>query len=330
MRLANKTNQRSLEMIESKMIGRDTSPIKQDYFVLKKNFLDSIDLKKSSIDVYSRQLEGFIQWIAKKKVYEPSRDDILQYKEYLYKKDLSALTISSYIVVIRKFFAWLESNKVYPNIAKDIKGMKRNGGFRKDTLTIEQIRDVLMNINIDSIKGKRDFAIINLLIRTGLRTIEIARANIADIRQKGGCSILWIQGKGRDTKDEFVVLTDETLRPIQSYLEGRSPSTKRERSPLFMSHSSRNNGERLTTRSISRIVKNHLVHAGLDNARMTAHSLRHTAITLALQAGASIQEAQALGRHANINTTMIYAHNINRIENAPEHKIEKLLNPLKL
>ncbi|MDD4028531.1 MAG: tyrosine-type recombinase/integrase [Caldisericia bacterium] len=325
----NKLNQRSIEIMEPQMIGRTTTPIRQDYFILKKEFLASIDLKKSSIDVYSRQLESFIQWISERNVVEPSRDDLLQYKDFLYKKDLSALTISSYIVVVRKFFAWLESNKIYPNIARDIKGMKRNRGFRKDTLSMDQIRTVLTTINVSNTKGKRDFAIINLLIRTGLRTIEITRANLSDIRQKGGCSILWIQGKGRDTKDEFVVLTEDTLKPIQTYLDSRPSNSKRERSPLFMSHSSRNSGQRLTTRSISRIVKNHLIGAGIDNARITAHSLRHTAITLALQAGASIQEAQALGRHANINTTMIYAHNINRIENAPELKIEKILNPLK-
>ncbi len=329
MNQANARSKNSVAVIDHSVENRVTSPIRKSYSELKQDFLDSIDLKKSSIEVYSRQLEGFIQWITKKKISSPSRDDILQYKEYLYKKDLSALTISSYIVVVRKFFAWMESTKLYPNIARDIKGLKRNRGFRKDTLSIDQIRSVLNSIDTQTLQGKRDFAIINLLIRTGLRTIEIARSNIADIRQKDGCSILWIQGKGRDTKDEFVVLTTETLKPIQNYLDSRSSSSKRERSPLFMSNSSRNNGQRLTTRSISRIVKNQLVKAGINTSRITAHSLRHTAITLALQAGATIQEAQALGRHANINTTMIYAHNINRIENAPELKIEKILNLLK-
>ncbi|MHB8277486.1 MAG: hypothetical protein ACYDIA_07525 [Candidatus Humimicrobiaceae bacterium] len=58
---------------------------------------------------------------------------------------------------------------------------------------------------------------------------------------------------------------------------------------------------------------------------LTAHSLKHTAITLSLMAVASIQEAQALARHKDINTTLIYSHNLNRIANAPEKKIEVLL-----
>ena len=63
----------------------------------------------------------------------------------------------------------------------------------------------------------------------------------------------------------------------------------------------------------------------LVNGRLTAHSLRHTASTLSLQGGATIQEAQALGRHASIDTTMLYAHNIERIAQAPERKIAELL-----
>jgi integrase/recombinase XerD len=59
---------------------------------------------------------------------------------------------------------------------------------------------------------------------------------------------------------------------------------------------------------------------------LTAHCLRHTAVTLALQAGATIQEVQAFARHANINTTLIYAHNIDRIRDAPERKIDALLS----
>ena len=63
----------------------------------------------------------------------------------------------------------------------------------------------------------------------------------------------------------------------------------------------------------------------LDSSRLTAHSLRHTAVTLALMGGATIQEARLLARHSSINTTLIYAHNINRVAQAPERKIDALL-----
>ena len=293
------------------------------------DFLLSLDLKQNSKQTYERQMRSFVQWIIKTKLINPDREDILAYKIFLESQGLSSLTISGYIVVVRKFFEYLEGIKFYPNIARGIKGMKRSKGFRKDPLTLRQIQMLLNGIQTDTPQGLRDYAIINLLIRTGLRTIEIIRTNIGDIRQESGEEVLWIQGKGRDTKDEFVLLTEETLLPIEAYLKKRSRKSKKENDPLFMSHSDRNFGKRLSTRSISRLVKENLRRVGIDSIRITAHSLRHTAITLALQAGATIQEAQALGRHANINTTMIYAHNINRITNAPERKIDQLLGEYK-
>ena len=317
------------------MTDNNTDPIsiilssKKGLNQLVVDFLQSLDLKQNSKKTYERQMRRFIRWILKTKISNPDRENILEYKEYLEREHLTSLTISGYIVVIRKFFEYLEGIKLYPNIARGIKGMKRSKGFRKDPLTLSQIQSLLTGIDQSTTQGLRDYAIINLLIRTGLRTIEIIRTSMGDIRQESGEKVLWIQGKGRDTKDEFVLLTEETSRPIEAYLKKRDRKTKKENDPLFMSHSDRNFGKRLTTRSISRIVKDNLRKVGIDSSRITAHSLRHTAITLALQAGASIQEAQALGRHANINTTMIYAHNINRITHAPERKIDELLQSYK-
>ena len=190
-------------------------------------------------------------------------------------------------------------------------------------MTIEQAKRLLSSVDRNFLIGKRDYAILNLLLRTGLRTIEIIRANVGDLCQEGGEAVLWIQGKGRDDKDEFVILTDYTLSPLHEYLSSRGK--KKDKAPLFASHSNRNYNSRLTTFSISRIIKQYLRQIGLDNKRLTAHSLRHTAITLSLQGGATIQEAKALGRHASIDTTMIYAHNIERIAQAPERRIAELL-----
>jgi len=300
-------------------------------------FLASQDVKQASKDTYRRALTQFMSWIAENGILSPSREDILRYKEELTARGLKAYSVSAYLVAVRKFFEWAESIKAYPNIAKNIKGSKRTRGFRKDPLTVSQIKELLSSIDRSDIQGKRDFAILNLLIRTGLRTIEAIRADVEDIRQESGEAVLWIQGKGRDSKDEFVLLTAETLKPINEYLQARGNSNtaiqynsnmvnrQDSKEPLFTSLSDRNRNKRLTTRTLRNIVKDNLKGIGLENSRLTAHSLRHTAITLALQGGATIQEAQALGRHADINTTLVYAHNINRIAQAPERKIDAVL-----
>lgn len=287
-------------------------------------FLNSLDIMRNSKLTYKKGLRKFLLWLKSKQIQNPSREDILAYKHYLEDQKLSSLTLSSYLVVVRRFFEWAESVKIYPNISKGVRGAKRSKGFRKDPLTIEQVKEFLRKIDRSNPLGKRDYAIVNLMIRTGLRTIEVTRADVGDIRRQSGEAVLWIQGKGRDAKDEFVLLTEITLKSIMDYLLTRGGMKDKE--PLFTSLSDRNREERLTTQSIRKIVKKHLRDIGIDSKRLSAHSLRHTAITLSLLGGATIQEARALGRHSDINTTLIYAHNINRLANAPERKIDAVLS----
>lgn len=288
-------------------------------------FLKSLDIKQSSKETYRRQLDEFFSWLHAQRIQDPSREDLIAYKEYLHdQRELASFTIGGYLTAVRRFFEWLEGMKIYPNVAKGIRGPKRKKGFKKDCLTIEQTKKLLKSIDRKSLTGKRDFAMLNLMVRTGLRTIEIIRATKEDICRQSGETVLYIHGKGRDGKDEIVVLTEHTLAPIKEYLDARKQV--KERDPVFASHSTKNFGKKLTTRSISRIVKERLKAIDLDDPRLTAHSLRHTAITFSLLAGATPQEARAMARHSDINTTLVYAHNINRIEHAPERKIDSLLD----
>lgn len=287
-------------------------------------FLQSLDVRDSSKSTYKRQIQEFLSWRSKKRKHTLVREDILAYKDALSKeKRLAALTICGYLTAVRKFFEWLEAMRIVPNIARGIKGPKRKLGFKKDSLTVDQVKSFLASIDTTHISGLRDYAMLNLMIRTGLRTIEIARACKEDITHQGGATVLFIHGKGRDSKDDLVMLTDNALRPLKEYMKARGKM--RDEDPLFASHSTKNYGQQLTTRSVSRIVKNRLKEIGIDDDRLTAHSLRHTAITLSLLAGATPQEARAMARHADINTTLIYAHNINRIKQAPERKIDEFL-----
>jgi integrase/recombinase XerC/integrase/recombinase XerD len=289
-------------------------------------FINSQDVKEASKRTYNRQLKQFFKWLKDTNRMGESlnRDDILAYREYLINTGKTSLTVAGYLTAVRKFFEWSEAMKIYPNIAK-VKSPRKPKGYRKDVLNKSQLRRSLDVINTDTLEGKRDYALFNLLARTGLRTIEVARAAIGDIRQEAGQAVLWIQGKGRDEKDDFVVLNEKTLQPIEDYLQEREKEAGRQlkdSEPLFISLSNKNKGEALTTRSISRIIKNVFIKAGINNSRITAHSLRHTAITLSIVGGASIQQAQAMARHGDIKTTMIYFHNLERIKAGAENYID--------
>lgn len=285
-------------------------------------YLASLDVKPRTKETYQKALRQYAAYLKDKGITQPTRLDILAYKNYLI-ANFTASTTSSYLTAVKSFYRYLEASNMGINIANGIKGAKNVQGFKKDALTIEQAKKILKGVKATTLEGKRDYALINLLIHTGLRTIEAARADVSDIRQEAGEALLYIQGKGRDSKDAYVLLTEATLQPLRAYLKARDD--KRQDAPLFASTSDRNKGERLTTRSLSRIVKSAMQKVGIDSERLTAHSLRHSAVTFSLLAGATIQEAQKMARHSNINTTMIYSHNIDRINNAAERKIAKLL-----
>jgi integrase/recombinase XerC/integrase/recombinase XerD len=288
------------------------------------DFLRSRDIRPGSQSTYRRQLRQFFDWLLRENISRPVWEDILRFKAALEARGLSPLTISGYLVAVRQFFQWTDSKGLHPNIAKSVKVARRPRGFRREPLTTDQVKNLLAVIGRSTLLGKRDYALLNLLIRTGLRAIELVRANRGDIRQESGEAVLWIQGKGRDAKEDFVLLTPPTLGPLREYLAA-APGPDHPDLPLFASHSDRNPGGRLTCRTVSRIAKAHLRRIGLESRRLTAHSLRHTAITFSLLGGATLQEAQALGRHGDINTTLIYAHNIHRVHHAPERKIDALL-----
>ena len=143
---------------------------------------------------------------------------------------------------------------------------------------------------------------------------EVVRADIGDLRTAGNSTVLYLQGKGREEKTEFIKVTAPVEKAIRAYLKLRKETDPA--APLFASLSRNSAGERMTTRSISGIVKKRLQGAGFDSDRLTAHSLRHTSVTLALLAGKDITEVQQFARHSNISTTMIYSHHLDKAKNS--------------
>ena len=155
----------------------------------------------------------------------------------------------------------------------------------------------------------REYAIINLMLRTGLRCIEVIRTNIEDIKYKGGQKVLMIQGKGWDDKQQFVCLTEKCSKAIDDYLATRGRTKGGD--PLFISNSNNNSEGRLTPIFVSWIVKKALRGIGLNDHTYTAHSLRHTCAVSILRAGGTIQDAQGVLRHASPVTTQLYISSIN-------------------
>ena len=277
-----------------------------------------LDASARTIQTYTGNIKQFIKWAANNGIARPDRQDIIAYRDEL-RERCKPSTVQNYITALRLFFSWTAQAGIYPNIAEHIKGAKLDTGHKKDYLSAAQIGSILSNIDTATAKGKRDYCIIALMATGGLRDIEVSRANIEDLQTLGASTILYLQGKGREERTDFIKVVPEVEQPIREYLQTRR--TAKGKQPLFSSLSNNSKGKRLTPRSISGIVKDRLIQAGFNSDRLTAHSLRHSAVTISLIGGLPLEEVQQFARHKNISTTQIYAHNLERAKNRSEDTI---------
>lgn len=303
-----------LEVITSAGAIQQTRIISDDLY---KRFLSYLDVSPRTVETYEKGIRQFMKYAQANGITQPERDDVIAWRDEL-KQSHKPTTVQGYLTAVKLFFQWMEQEGIYKNVADKIKGAKIQRGHKKDYLTSKQSKKVLEGIDTETMKGLRDYAIIATMITTGLRTIEVARADVRDLRTVGDSTALFIQGKGRDERTEYVKIAPQVEDALRAYLKARGA---KQDEPLFTSTSNNNSGNRMTTRSISAIAKDSLTGAGFTSDRLTAHSLRHTAGTLALLNGADLPQVQQLLRHSNINTTMIYMHALDRAKNDSEIKV---------
>ena len=282
-------------------------------------FVKFVEVSSASVHTYTFGVNKFLKYLTVNRIVQPTRESVLMYKKAFAEKHCKPATIALYLSAVRRFFTWLESEGLYPNITAGVKSPKQSTGHKKDAFSSSQLKSIMQGFNRETLEGKRNYAIFALIAACGLRTCEVIRADIGDIREVYGEYCLFIQGKGKAGKDEFVKLSEPVMNALREYLAERG--NVEDDAPLFASCSKRNRGQRLTTRTISGICKKAMQGAGFDSKRLTAHSLRHSSITIALLNGASLQEVQAFARHSNINTTLIYAHDVNRLKSQVESTI---------
>lgn len=287
------------------------------------NFINFLDVSINTASAYRKALKQLFNYFHNYGVVNPNRDNILAFKKELESKGRKPSTIALYLAAARRFFSWTEQTGIYPNICVGVKAPKLERGHKKDYFAASQIKTVLSGIDRSNLEGLRNYAIMALMTTGGLRTVEVTRASIEDLRVVGDVPVLYIQGKGRADKTEFVKLTPQVEAAIRDYLKARGEVEMQ--APLFSSVSKRNRGARLTTRTIRGLCKNAMKEAGFNSERLTAHSLRHTAVTLALLAGQDLAEVQHFARHHNISTTQIYAHNIDRMKSQCEMAISNAI-----
>jgi len=256
-----------------------------------------------------------------------TRAHVIAWRKDLEQRACAPTTIQRKLAALSSLFAYLaEQNAVLHN---PVDGVKRPKSNRQEgttpALSDEQARALLTAPQGDSLKAKRDRAILATLAYHGIRREELCKLRVQDLQRRGGVLQFRIEGKGE--KIRYVPVGMKALRLLMEYLDAAGHKEDIE-GPLFRPVQNRVTGElRKALHPVSvyqDIVKRYGKEAGIttDVRGFCVHSLRATAATNALAHGADIAKVQEWLGHADISTTRMYDRRRWRPEESPTFKVE--------
>ncbi|HLV78631.1 MAG TPA: tyrosine-type recombinase/integrase [Chthonomonadaceae bacterium] len=248
---------------------------------------------------------------------------LLQYKARLIREQRSEATINRRLAALLSLVRFARRvGLTEADPGKHVEGEKVVAYRDTRGITAEMARKLLRQPDRATLKGKRDYALLLLLLENALRRAEVVhlRARDFDPVSKTVC----ITGKGRGTQKEPVTLSAEAVQAIRLYLEA-CPHERHAEAPLFINVSPAAFGRGLTADGLYKIVRGLARQAGLP-AVLSPHRLRHTAITLALDAsGGDIRRVKRLSRHARLETLQIYDDNRSDLQGEMTELLSRIL-----
>lgn len=256
-------------------------------------------------DAYARDFEQFARWYGADPI-AATRADIQEWMSYLRSADRKSPTIRRKVSAISSFFEFcLSEDLVRRNPAAATRRPKEGNAARLG-LTDDETRRLLAAANDDSLTA---YTLIALLVTTGLRITEACNANLEDLGTDGGHTTIAVTRKGGRTSR--VVVPPGALRAIQELAAGRTegPAAPDE------------NGRRLYRQKASKILERCATKAGIP--AVSPHRLRHTAATLAIQRGATLEKVQAMLGHADPKTTQRYIASLDVFTDSPSYALDR-------
>ena len=263
---------------------------------------------------YLSDLEQFYDYLCPKNSSGDRRDidirqiDHITIREYMAKlrqENRKKSSIARKLATLRTFFKFLCREQVLDlNPARLVSSPRLDKRLPK-VISIDEVVHFIETPDTDTVLGKRDRAIIELLYATGCRVSELAGMNLDDIDFKH--QTIRVRGKGR--KERFVPFGSKAREALDSYMEDRgkllaeAPDNRRDVKVVFLNYQ----GTRITTRSIGRLIGKYVKESALAQ-NISPHSLRHSVATHLLSAGADLRAIQELLGHARLSTTQIYTH----------------------
>lgn len=248
------------------------------------------DLKK--LQRYMEEEQHVKEWS------EVTVTNLNSYMLYLEREKFAASTISRNIASVRAFYQYMYKNGI---VAEDISGELRPPKIEKkmpDILTIQEVDLLLQQPVLESPKGMRDKAMLELLYATGMRVSELIHLKNEDLNMK----MSYIRCIERN-KERIIPFGNTAKKALELYMEsGRGDLLKDKTSDdLFVNCS----GKSMSRQGFWKVLKSYAKEAGIA-VEITPQTLRHSFAAHLIQNGADLKSVQEMLGHADISTTQVY------------------------
>ncbi len=278
--------------------------------------------------IYHRALQEFLTFFVRDRRFLFRVRDVERYRRYLARiRQLKPASVATYMTALRRFCQYLvERGILQRNPARRVPGARRPQEHSRVFLTAEELRKLLESIETTTLQGLRDRALVLMMLGCACSEHELSRAVLGDIRHRGRMRVIYVQGKGKQAKDEPIPIPPKVWEALEAYLKARGTTAPDE--PLFLSHSPRSRGRGLSARGIREAVNERLTAAGVKQGRhlrLTPFSLRHTAGILMAESGASVEELMQRMRIRWRPTALLYYRRKGQLGSAAAPELQELV-----
>ena len=285
---------------------------------LAKGFKQYIKLEKglsdNTVEAYMRDYTNFAGFILRQYDVPPTKVEQYMVERYLaflfeeckHAKASQARELSG----VKAFFNYLLINDKIEQSPTELISAPKRTRHLPDVLTVEEVEQIINSIPLDTAKGKRDRAMLELLYSCGLRVSELTALRLSDLFFGEG----YIRVMGKGSKQRLVPISNVARERIMLYMDVRQAKDSKNKDVLFLN----NRGSALTRVMVFYVIRDAVDRAGI-NKTVSPHIFRHSFATHLLAGGASIRQVQEMLGHESIETTEIYTHlNTSRLRETVE------------
>ncbi len=261
----------------------------------KFKFFLTIDkgLSYKTAEDYCRDIKQFLE-VINGDIENLSKFDVDEYLIFLHDNNYEISSMLRKLSSLKMFFKFLNNDEF------EAVQIPKKKTLLPNFLNFSDIVQLLEAIDISSLTGLRNRAILELLYATGIRVSELLNLKVTDFDRNSGT----IKVLGKRSKERIIPLHYEAIDFIERYIKNvRAIFNKKNSNILFLTR----NGGQLTRQFLWKIVKKYATISGLDK-NVYPHLLRHSFATHLIEGGANLRSVQKLLGHSDISTTQIYTH----------------------